>query len=369
RDTNHSPTHYFVSQPKLLQTSKMFVNCNKRKACFTALGFVGFAFFIIFLLIPAIWRYSPSVQKSMIFLNHDYLPSVQNYSHPEVYGISGTRNFYIDINDNVTLGAWHILPSDLLKQYKKNDINYELALSHGEPIIIYMHGNSGARLNRLRIELYKKLRNINYHVIAVDYRSYGDSTKVDINETGLVLDAMETFKWVYVRAKGAPIFGWGHSLGTGISAHAFSLLEKENINLNGLILEAPFNKMSEAIREYSTTKIIRYLPWFDYFIIDPVNENDMVFDTEQNLKNTKFPVLILHAKDDTILPYHLGVKLYDYIKSYRKNTLTELVLYDAKYGLNHQFICRSKDFEKTIMKFVEQSLETTASHRHDRSTY
>jgi predicted esterase len=35
----------------------------------------------------------------------------------------------------------------------------------------------------------------------------------------------------------------------------------------------------------------------------------MVFDTEQNLKNTKFPVLILHAKDDTILPYHLGVKV------------------------------------------------------------
>lgn len=41
-----------------------------------------------------------------------------------------------------------------------------------------------------------------------------------------------------------------------IGAHAFSLLEKENIYPSGLILEAPFNKMSEAIREYSTTTVI-----------------------------------------------------------------------------------------------------------------
>lgn len=40
-----------------------------------------------------------------------------------------------------------------------------------------------------------------------------------------------------------------------IGAHAFSLLEKENIYSSGLILEAPFNKMSEAIRQYSTAKV------------------------------------------------------------------------------------------------------------------
>lgn len=49
--------------------------------------------------------------------------------------------------------------------------NYEQLLSHGEPIIIYMHGNSGARANKHRLELYNKLRDINCHVIAVDYRS------------------------------------------------------------------------------------------------------------------------------------------------------------------------------------------------------
>lgn len=65
----------------------------------------------------------------------------------------------------------HILPSNLFVKYGANESNYEQLLSHGEPIIIYMHGNSGARPNNQRIELYRKLRDINCHVIAVDYRS------------------------------------------------------------------------------------------------------------------------------------------------------------------------------------------------------
>lgn len=119
-----------------------------------------------------------------------------------------------------------------------------------------MHGNSDARVNEQRVELYRKLQDINCHVIAMDYRGnyirvvsfgsfacellkslkmslvhdsvlntnifqrfrpkgYGDSTDAEIDETGLVSDVMETFKWVYERANGTPIFGWGHSLGTG----------------------------------------------------------------------------------------------------------------------------------------------------------
>ncbi|XP_060843595.1 lysophosphatidylserine lipase ABHD12-like isoform X2 [Rhopalosiphum padi] len=347
RRTSHKPH----------EEPKMFINCNKRKACYTTVGFFGIAFVIIFLLVPTIWRYSPSIQKSMIFLNHDHMPDIQNYSYPEVYGIDGTRNFYIDTKDHITLGVWHILPSNLIEKYGKNESSYEQLLSHGEPIIIYMHGNSGARANDIRIELYRKLRDINCHVIAVDYRSYADSTVVELDETGIVSDVMETFKWVYKRAKGAPIFGWGHSLGTGIGAHAFSLLEKENIYPSGLILEAPFNKISEAIREYSTTKVLRYCPWFDFFIIDPVIENGIVFDTEQNLKNAKVPVLILHAQDDIIIPYQLSENLYNYITTTRNSELTELVLYDAKYEFGHQFICRDKEIEKKIEKFIQNCLK------------
>ena len=52
-----------------------------------------------------------------------------------------------------------------------NESFYEESLSHGEPIILYMHGNSGSRGSAHRLELYTLLRNMNYHVIAFDYRS------------------------------------------------------------------------------------------------------------------------------------------------------------------------------------------------------
>lgn len=36
------------------------------------------------------------------------MPSAVNYSHPEKYGIRGTRNFYIKTEDNMTLGVWYV---------------------------------------------------------------------------------------------------------------------------------------------------------------------------------------------------------------------------------------------------------------------
>lgn len=58
-----------------------------------------------------------------------------------------------------------------MEKYEDNKSQYEELLSHGEPIVIYMHGNSGTRANAHRVQLYHVLQDINCHVIAVDYRS------------------------------------------------------------------------------------------------------------------------------------------------------------------------------------------------------
>ncbi|XP_050529425.1 lysophosphatidylserine lipase ABHD12-like isoform X2 [Daktulosphaira vitifoliae] len=329
--------------------------CLKRTCCIIS-SFFGIILLLIFIIIPVVFRYSPPLQRGMIFLNYVRYPNNNNYIHPEKYGINGTRNFYITTNDNITLGVWHVLPAKLLQQNEHRSNNFEQLLGHGDPIIIYMHGNAGTRANEHRVMLYKVLQNVDCHVIAVDYRSYADSTDDTISETGVVNDIMEVFKWVHSRANGSPIYGWGHSLGTGISSHAFSLLEKEGLFSKGLILEAPFTKISEEIREYPLAKIYGFLPWFDYFIIDPVVENGIVFDTEENLKTTKMPVLILHARDDVIIPYKLGEKLYNYLMKSRDNsTYVELVLYDSHLKFNHKFICKDKELGNKIKKFINST--------------
>lgn len=56
-------------------------------------------------------------------------------------------------------------------------------------------------------------------------------------------------------------------------------------------------------------QIHRLLPWFEFFLIEPVIENKIIFDTETNLIGTKMPILILHARDDVVIPYKLGEKV------------------------------------------------------------
>ena len=44
---------------------------------------------------------------------------------------------------------------------------------------------------------------------------YGDSSPVEPSEPGLVSDGEYMYHWAKQHAKGAPLFVWGHSLGTG----------------------------------------------------------------------------------------------------------------------------------------------------------
>jgi len=43
------------------------------------------------------------------------------------------------------------------------------------PVILYMHGNTGSRAREHRVEHYKFLRGLGFHIVTFDYRGYADS--------------------------------------------------------------------------------------------------------------------------------------------------------------------------------------------------
>jgi abhydrolase domain-containing protein 12 len=43
--------------------------------------------------------------------------------------------------------------------------------------------------------------------------------------------------------------------------------------------------------------------------VDPVGENQLLFETDRHLGIIKSPVLILHAEDDMVVPYLLGKRV------------------------------------------------------------
>ena len=78
------------------------------------------------------------------------------------------------------------MPSDLIEESEKKSEKekkdwFETSLSNSPaPIVLYLHGNTGSRAREHRIELYKVLQKLNYHVICFDYRGIFSQTILDV---------------------------------------------------------------------------------------------------------------------------------------------------------------------------------------------
>lgn len=311
------------------------------------------AFLLIFIVGPLTYKYSYRFQRSTIFLNFVTIPLQPHLKEPSKCGLKGVLNFYLRTDEDITLGVWHVAPEESIEECDgKGEEYYRSLLRNGKDVVVYNHGNAGNRSAPHRVELYEVLRK-QFHVIAFDYRSYGDSSKVPPSERGTVNDSTFMFKWVLGIATGN-VFVWGHSLGTGISTHMLDLVSAENISPVGLILESPFNNIRDEIRMHPFAKLFHRLPWFTYTIIEPIAENKLLFKSDEHINNVNCPILILHAKDDIIVPFQLGLKLYSGAKENRLKTQGKIQFhqYDESYGYGHKYICRAPDLGDVIRNFV-----------------
>lgn len=216
-----------------------------------------------------------------------------------------------DANERSLIAMKNQVNSDYLETTVDNEQRFfeQMLQLDGSRIIFYFHGNSGSRAASHRIELYKVLRNMGYHVIAFDYRSYGDSSTIPPSESGLVRDAIAVYKYITSITKN-PIVAWGHSLGTGVSTHTLAALERQHIpGPKLLILESPFNNIREEVSEHPFARLFRKLPWFNYTIVNPMFDNNLRFESDKHICSFPQPVTILHAEDDLVVPYKLGYKV------------------------------------------------------------
>lgn len=192
-------------------------------------------------------------------------PSNLDLSKPETLGLYATRNFHLNYEDadkKIRIAAWHIVPNHIAKRFHKqlqlspetlknftNDSHYnddpaeniykviektlpknfdinsdddkenlfeEILRKTEDPIVLYLHGNTGSRANSHRVDLYKTLRKLGYHVIALDYRGFADSSDISPTEDGCVNDAFAMYRYIKNLAH-TPVFIYGHSLGNAIT--------------------------------------------------------------------------------------------------------------------------------------------------------
>ncbi|XP_044008566.1 lysophosphatidylserine lipase ABHD12-like [Aphidius gifuensis] len=309
-------------------------------------------------IIPFFIRYSRSVQKQIVFLNKIPFPINIDLKKPETLGINGARNFYLHTNENVKVGVWQLLPQLYLNENKIIDDDYfDNVLSNTSiPIIVYLHGIFSNRALDHRIGLYKLLQKMNYHVITFDYRCFGDSDCADLSEIGVVEDSQYVLQWIMEKVKNnsTPIFVWGHSLGSGISLHTLAQLTAKNIHISGLFLESPFTNIADVYRGTIFYKLFSFLPWFYWSVIEPVDKQNLKFQSDKYIGVIKCPIIVIHAEDDEIVPFKLGEKLYNtglQLHGMSTNNL-QMISIKSTFNCGHKNIYKYEKLPEIIENFI-----------------
>uniref|UniRef100_A0A668W050 AB hydrolase-1 domain-containing protein n=1 Tax=Oreochromis aureus TaxID=47969 RepID=A0A668W050_OREAU len=235
------------------------------------------------------YNLSPKSLISFIYQSTIFLfPFFVDLSRPEDV-LNHTCNFYLNTEDGISVGVWHTLPaSQWEKSARRSPEWYRETLGDGTPVIIYLHGNVGTRWDKSsRIEILELIlmESSGYYRTA-QAPGFGDSTG-DPSEAGLTNDALYLYHWVKKHSRGNLICLWGHSLGSGVATNAA-------ISLTHMFL-------------------LQHLC---------------------SLKSLISPLLILHAEDDNLVPYHMGLE----VQKFNTDAHVDMISYSTSLGFSHSSI-------------------------------
>jgi fermentation-respiration switch protein FrsA (DUF1100 family) len=187
----------------------------------------------------------------------------------------GVQDVWITADDGTRLHGWWI-PSDTAKF-----------------TFLAFHGNAGNVADRATV--YEFLKDMPANVLALEYRGYGRSEGRP-SERGVYRDSGAAYAYL-VNTKGKnpkTIVSFGQSLGTAVAAHLAAHHE-----VAGVVLEAPFLSASRVAR-----KFFWFLPGTSLLVRSQ-------FDTQERLKEINAPILIVHCKQDPVLPFQFGQEVYN----------------------------------------------------------
>lgn len=193
------------------------------------------------------------------------------------------------------------------------------------------------------------------HVLAIDYRGYGDSTWISPSQTSMVEDAKTALEWLQKHShSSAEIYVWGHSLGTGVASKLCSLTSEDSNfdKVSGYILEAPFNCMMDEVKSF---KLSRLLPLLGLDITNILRTADMTFDNLRNLELCKVPILILHGEDDSVIPFELASILYHHLSA--RGVPATFRTFSKEEKLGHDGIFKSKELVTICETFLRSCSE------------
>ena len=210
-----------------------------------------------------------------MFINQEsylFFPSKKYINPPSNLGV---EEVWLTTDDGEKLHAWW------------------LEAGEGNKTAIFFHGNAGNISDRVsQVQVFKKL---NLNALMIDYRGYGKSSGQIKKEEDIHLDSLAA--WDYAaKEKGRQakdIIIWGRSLG---GAAAIDLAQKKDVF--AVIAESTF---------YSVVDMAKKQYWF--LPVELIAKYK--FLSNDKIKNIKAPIMIVHSRDDEIIPFEQGERLFE----------------------------------------------------------
>jgi fermentation-respiration switch protein FrsA (DUF1100 family) len=247
------------------------------------------------------------MQANLIYFPN--MPGRELIATPENIGLS-----YQDVEfvtkDDIKLHGWYI-PNE-----------------SAEKTILFFHGNAGNVSHRLEsIDIFNRL---GLNVFIIDYRGYGQS-EGKITEKGSYRDAEAAWHYL-VDTRGideGQIILFGRSLGASVAAWLASKHAP-----SALIIESGFTSVPSMGQRLYPFLPVRWLAHFKY-------------DTMNYVQSVSCPVLVAHSKDDEIIPYDEGLKIFD--AASEPKTFLEM-----RGGHNDGFFVSGKSYIDGLRNFIDK---------------
>ncbi|XP_028967049.1 monoacylglycerol lipase ABHD12 [Galendromus occidentalis] len=319
---------------------------------------------IVYLAFPAVFFYSLRFRQIMIFGAFLTWP-FHDYTKPNEYGLPHSKNFYVNSVGDIRLGVWYIPPKGIWEKLSSQNSGREpqpWMLDDNRPVIIYYHGHGQCRACDYRVGLYKTLtqsEELDAHLFTFDYRGFGDSTQVLPDREGLLHDSTVMFDYVrkLIKKNDSRILVWGHSLGTGVAVQLIEAFTELHRSPMGVVLEAPFNSLSEAASKWPISMPYRALPFMQKVVESVTNklrdDDETFYETEQLAPSVNVPLLMIHSTDDALVPYELGQKLLRTLRVLAKGPI-HFYQADDSYSLGHRYIFRDPKVKEVVADFIRR---------------
>ncbi|WP_254276682.1 alpha/beta hydrolase [Halomonas sp. 3H] len=211
-------------------------------------------------------------------------------------------------------------------------------LPHERPraSLLFLHGNAGNLSHRL--DSLAQFHRLGLSVLILDYRGYGRSEGRP-SEEGLALDARAGWRWLREAAGLAPeeIVLFGRSLGAAVAAELTMTLEAEGLEEDGpaaVILESPFRSVPKLGQRLYPFLPARWLARVSH-------------DTEAHVQGVEAPLLVIHSRDDEIIPFSEGEAVYRAARDPKR-------LLEIRGGHNTGFLESEPDYSAGIDAFLTE---------------